>query len=100
MSYFKRIALLKGRQRIEPPNETYASDLTELCHLGAFIENDVDIVSIPVGPYHKNPYKAFAKSLKKYRFDFLGISLMTGGYHSAMEYARLAKEAGVYVAAG
>lgn len=100
MSRFKRVALIKAHQRLEPPNHTYASDLTEIAHLGAYIENDVEYVTIPVIPYDKAPFKTFEKSLKRERFDFVGISSMTGGYNSAREYARLAKQAGAFVTLG
>ncbi len=100
MSHFKRVALLKAQQKLEPPADVYSSDLVEICYLGAFIQNDVDHVSIPVSPYDKNPFKLFEKSLKKEKFDLVGISSMTGGYHSAQEYARIARQAGAHVVMG
>ncbi|MFQ5449480.1 MAG: B12-binding domain-containing radical SAM protein [Nitrospinaceae bacterium] len=100
MSYFKRIALLKSHQKLEPPEHTYASDLTEICYLGAAIENDVEYVSIPVSPYTRNPFKTFEKRLKRERFDFVGISSMTAGYISARKFASLARKAGAYVVMG
>lgn len=98
-SYFKRVALIKAHQKLEP-DRTFSSDLTELCHLGAFIEKDVDLVTIPVNPYARNPFKDFEKSLKRERFDLVGISSMTSGYLNAREYARMAHEAGAYVLMG
>ncbi|MCH8209203.1 MAG: B12-binding domain-containing radical SAM protein [Nitrospinae bacterium] len=98
-SYFKRVALIKAHQKMEP-DRGYSSDLTELCHLGAYIEKDVEIVTIPVSPYSRKPFKEFAKSLKRERFDLVGISAMTSGYNNAREYARIAHEAGAYVAMG
>lgn len=100
MGRFKRVALLKGRQKMEPPNHSYLSDLVELCHLGAYIKNDVELVSIPAGPYDKDPLKTFANSLKKYQFDLVGISCMTGGYNDARRFARIAKQAGAYTVMG
>ena len=100
MSYFKRVALLKAQQKLEPPADVYSSDLVEIAYLGAFIQNDVEYVTIPVSPYDKNPFKVFEKSLKRDKFDLVGISTMTGGYNSAQEYARLAREAGAYVLMG
>ncbi len=100
MSYFKRIALIKSHQKFEPPEHTYVSDLTELCYLGAQVDKDVELVTIPVSPYTRNPLKTFAKSLKREKFDFVGISSMTAGYTSAREYANIAKQAGAYVSMG
>jgi magnesium-protoporphyrin IX monomethyl ester (oxidative) cyclase len=100
MGTFKRIAFIKAHQKFEPVDATYTSDLTELCHLGAFIEKDVESVSIPLTPYDHTPFKTFAKSLKRERFDFVGISAMTAGYNNAREYARIAKAAGAYVVLG
>ncbi|MFQ5443575.1 MAG: B12-binding domain-containing radical SAM protein [Nitrospinales bacterium] len=100
MGKFKRVALLKGQQRIEPPYPTFSSDLTEICHLGAFIEKDVEFLTIPVSPYDKTPYKTFERSLKRDQFDFVGISSMTGGYNSARKFAQLAKQAGAFVTLG
>ena len=100
MSYFKRIALVKAHQKMEIPISSYSSDLVELCYLAAYIEKDVSLVSIPVGPYDKNKYKLFTKSLQRQRFDFVGISSLTCGYNQAKEYARLAKQAGAFVAMG
>lgn len=100
MGRFRRVALLKAHQKIEPPNHTYASDLTEIAYLGAFIEKDVEYVTIPVSPYDRHPYKVFEKALKRDKFDFVGISTMTGGYISAREYARIAKQAGAFVTMG
>ena len=100
MGTFTRIALLKAHQKFEPVDATYTSDLTELCHLGAFIEKDVESVSIPLTPYDHTPFKTFAKSLKREKFDFVGISAMTAGYNNAREYARIAKAAGAYVVLG
>ncbi len=100
MSYFKRIALLKAQQNWEPPIDVYCSDLVEICYLGAVIENDVEYVTIPVSPFDTNPYQVFEKSLKDHKFDFVGISTMTGGYNHARQYARIAREAGAYVVMG
>lgn len=100
MSYFKRIALIKSHQIFEPPEHTYVSDLTELCYLGAQVDKDVELVTIPVSPYDRNPIKKFEKSLKREKFDFVGISSMTAGYTSAQEYAQVAKQAGAYVSMG
>nr|NIP99078.1 radical SAM protein [Nitrospinaceae bacterium]NIS83674.1 radical SAM protein [Nitrospinaceae bacterium]NIT80470.1 radical SAM protein [Nitrospinaceae bacterium]NIU94872.1 radical SAM protein [Nitrospinaceae bacterium]NIY13464.1 radical SAM protein [Nitrospinaceae bacterium] len=100
MGVFKRVALLKGHQKMEPPNHSYSSDLTELCHLAAYIEQDVECVAIPVSPYDKNPFRVFEKNLKRHRFDLVGISCMTSGYNSGRDYARLAREAGAYVVMG
>ena len=100
MSAFQRIALIKAHQKFEPVDATYTSDLTELCHLGAFIEKDVELVSIPLSPYDHTPFKTFTKNLKQERFDFVGISAMTAGYNNAREYARIAKSAGAYVVLG
>lgn len=97
---FKRIALLKGHQKIEPPNHSYSSDLTELCHLAAFIREDVSLVTIPVSPYDKKPFKTFIRNLKRHGFDLVGISCMSSGYNSGREYARLAREAGAFVVMG
>ena len=100
MGTFQRIALIKAHQKFEPVDATYTSDLTELCHLGAFIVKDVESVSIPLTPYDHTPFKTFTKSLKQERFDFVGISAMTAGYNNAREYARIAKAAGAYVVLG
>ena len=100
MSYFKRVAILKAHQKLEPPADVYSSDLVEIAYLGAYIQNDVEYVTIPVSPYDKNPLKVFEKSLKRDNFDLVGISTMTGGYNSAKEYASLARQAGAYVVMG
>ena len=100
MSHFKRIALVKSNQILEPPEHTYVSDLTELCYLGAQVDKDVELVNIPVSPYTRNPLKAFEKSLKRDKYDFVGISSMTAGYKSAREYARIARQAGAHVSMG
>ncbi|MFQ5443599.1 MAG: B12-binding domain-containing radical SAM protein, partial [Nitrospinales bacterium] len=100
MSRFKRVALIKAHQKLEPPNHTFTSDLTEIAHLGAFIENDVEYVTMPVGPYDKMPFKKFEESLIRERFDFVGISAMTGGYNNAREFARVARQAGAFVTMG
>ena len=100
MSYFKRIALVKSHQKFEPVDPAYTTDITELCHLGAFIEKDVEHISIPISPYNRDPIKAFRKSLKSGEYDLVGISAMTPGYNNAREYARIAKEAGTYVIMG
>ena len=100
MSYFKRIALVKSHQKFEPADPAYTTDITELCHLGAFIEKDVEHISIPISPYNRDPIKAFRKSLKSGEYDLVGISAMTPGYNNAREYARIAKEAGTYVIMG
>ena len=100
MSYFKRVALVKSHQKFEPVDPAYTTDITELCHLGAFIEKDVEHVGIPVSPYNRDPLKAFSESLKPGKYDLVGISAMTPGYNNAREYARIAKEAGAYVIMG
>jgi radical SAM superfamily enzyme YgiQ (UPF0313 family) len=100
MSHFKRVALLKAHQKLEPPADVYSSDLVELAYLGAYIQNDVEYVTIPVSPYDKNPFKVFEKSLKRDNFDLVGISSMTGGYNAAREFANLARQAGTYVVMG
>lgn len=100
MSHFKRIALIKSNQVLEPPEHTYVSDLTELCYLGAQVEKDVELVTIPISPYTRNPLKAFEKKLKQEKYDFVGISSMTAGYKSARDYARISKSAGAYVSMG
>ncbi|MBF0274754.1 MAG: radical SAM protein [Nitrospinae bacterium] len=100
MGRFKKVALLKGIQRLEPPSYTFSSDLTELCHLAAFIEQDVDDIQIPVGVYEKNPYEKFRQSIRKSRFDLVGISAMTCGYNSAQKFAQVAKEEGAFVVLG
>ncbi len=100
MSHFTRVALVKSHQKFEPVDPAYTTDITELSHLGAFIEKDVEHVGIPVNPYSRNPFQDFAKSMKTGNYDFVGISAMTPGYNSAREYARIAKEAGKYVIMG
>ncbi len=100
MAYFKRIALITPQHKLELLNYRYIQDLTELCHLGAFIEQSVEHVSIPVSPNSTNPFKEFKKSIQRNKFDMVGISAMTPGYNSAREYARIAKEAGIYVVMG
>jgi magnesium-protoporphyrin IX monomethyl ester (oxidative) cyclase len=100
MVQFKRVALVKAHQKFEPVDATYTSDLTELCHLGAFIEKDVEHVSIPITPYDRTPFKNFAKRLKQENYDFVGISAMTAGYNHAREFARIAKAYGAFVVLG
>ncbi|MCH8207836.1 MAG: cobalamin-dependent protein, partial [Nitrospinae bacterium] len=100
MGYFKRVAIIKSQQKFEPIDPGYTTDITELCHLASFIEKDVDRVVIPVCPYDKNAFKNFRKSIKRENFDMVAISAMTPGYKSAREYARIAKEAGIYVVMG
>ena len=100
MSQFKRIALIKAHQKFEPVDATYTSDLTELCHLGAFIEKDVEEVRIPLTPYERTPFKTWEKVLKRDKYDFVGISAMTAGYTNAREFARIAKASGAYVVLG
>lgn len=85
---------------MNPPLHTYTSDLTELCYLGAQVEKDVELVTIPVSPYNRNSLKTFEKSLRREQFDFVGISSMTAGYKNAREFARTAKAAGAYVTMG
>lgn len=100
MGYFKRVAIIKSQQKFEPIDPGYTTDITELCHLASFIEKDVDRVVIPVCPYDKNAFKNFRKSIQRENFDMVAISAMTPGYKSAREYARIAKEAGIYVVMG
>ena len=100
MSQFNRIALIKAHQKFEPVDATYTSDLTELCHLGAFIEKDVEEVRIPLTPYERTPFKTWEKVLKRDKYDFVGISAMTAGYYNAREFARIAKASGAYVVLG
>lgn len=100
MGCFKHIALLKAPQAFEIPHVEDVSDLTEICCLAAFVEQDVETVSIPVQFYDPRAFADFERYLATHPVDLVGISSMTGAFNTALRLAKTAKEHGAYVVLG
>ncbi|MDR4497707.1 MAG: B12-binding domain-containing radical SAM protein [Candidatus Scalindua sp.] len=100
MSYFKNVCLLKAPQKVDIPYGLIISDITEVCYLAGMVKDDVDSIAIPVNTYANNPLRDFKRYLNTHSADMIGISAMTGAYSNALEYARIAKEHGLYVVLG
>ena len=92
MSCFKRVALVRSHQIIPTIGREFISDLVELASLAAAIKNQVEDVTIPVGPVDRDSLGAFHDYMKKNRPDLVGISSFTCGINSGLEYARISKK--------
>ncbi|GJQ57251.1 MAG: radical SAM protein [Candidatus Scalindua sp. AMX11] len=100
MTYFKNVCLLKAPQKVDIPYGLIISDITEVCYLAGMVKDDVDTITVPVDTYSHNPLRAFKRYLSRHTADFIGLSAMTGAYSNALEYAKIAKEHGLYVVIG